>query len=176
MPQVQCSRNHFYDSNEGTCRHCRSEDAELSKTRAFYEPSPTKPMPAGPATGATVGIYSHIGADVDPVVGWVVCTVGADKGRDWRLVAGKNLVGRDATMQVALTGDDTVSRERHAIISFEPRRKAFSLLPGASRGLVYLNGDEVVTPVALAAHDRIELGNSTLVFLPFAGDGFGWDA
>lgn len=175
MPQVQCARNHYYDTNEGACPHCRSEDAELGKTRAYYEPSPTMPMPTGTDSNKTVGIYSHIDAQVDPVVGWVVCTSGGDKGRDWRLVAGKNLIGRDAAMQVALTGDTTVSRERHAIISFEPRRKVFSLLPGDSRGLVYHNGDEVMAPVILAAHDRIELGKSTLVFLPFAGDSFGWD-
>jgi hypothetical protein len=126
--------------------------------------------------GATVGIYAHLGGAADPVVGWLACIDGPDKGRDWRLVSGRNAIGRGDGMPVRLAGDPSVSRDRHAVISFDPRRRSFSLAPGDGQGLVYCNGQEVVMPVTLAAHDRIEVGASTLLFVPLVGPRFSWEA
>lgn len=177
MRQYQCARNnHVYmgpDDRDPGCSICAAEDAELTKTRPFYEPSPTVAM-ANADDGKTQGFYSHLETAVVPVVGWLVCVEGPDKGRDWRLVANKNAIGRSPQMPVALTGDNAVSRERHAVISFEPRRQVFTLLPGDGSGLVYRNGEEVLTPVVLEAHDRIELGKSTLLFVPLSGPKFSW--
>lgn len=184
MQQVQCPRGlHVYTIEPGQSNHCKacaSIDAELIKTRPVYEPDPTTPNYASPPSrsghnpNATVGVYAHLDTEVDPVVGWLACIEGPDKGRDWRLVAGRNTLGRNEGMQVRLAGDASVSGERHAIVSFEPRRRSFTLLPGDSRGLVYLNGEEVVTPVPLKMHDRIELGKSSLLFVALAGPAFGW--
>lgn len=114
----------------------------------------------------TVGVYAHLGVAQEPVVGWLVCIAGPERGRDWRLVSGRNTLGRGEGMAVRLAADMSVSRERHAVISFEPRRRAFSLAPGEGQALVYCNGEEVAVPRALAANDRIELGTSVLVFVP----------
>lgn len=175
MSQVMCPRNqHLYDPSQGHCPACASEDLELSKTRAFYEPTPTRQAPVDDAGGQTTGYYGDL--EVTPVVGWVACIAGPDKGRDWRLVAGSNFIGRSPSMTVVLVGDTKVSRERHAIIRFEPVHQVFSLLPGAAHGLVYLNDNDVMVPMPLAAHDRIVLGASTLMFVPLAGERFRWDS
>lgn len=178
MRQYQCTRNnHVYmgpDDHDPGCSICAAEDAELSKTRPYYEPSPTIPMGGEPDNGKTQSFYSHLKTEVEPVVGWIVCIQGPDKGRDWRLVAGNNFIGRSAQMPVALTGDDAVSRERHAVITFEPRQQAFSISAGGGSGLVYRNGDAVVTSAPLEGHDRIELGKTTLLFVPLAGAKFAW--
>lgn len=139
---------------------------------ATRAPAPT----AGPgfAPGRTVGVYAHLGAAAEPVVGWVVCIEGPDKGCDWRLVGGRNAIGRGEDMPVRLAGDPAVSRERHAVISFDPRRRSFTLAPGDGTGLVYCNGHEVVVPQPLMASDRIELGASTLLFVPLVGELFAW--
>lgn len=174
MSQVMCDRNqHLYDPSQGRCPACESEDLELSKTRAFYEPIPTRQAPADDSIHKTTAYYGDL--EVTPVVGWVACVGGPDKGRDWRLVAGSNFVGRAPSMAVALGSDKKVSSERHAIIRFEPVHQVFSLLPGDAHGLVYLNGVDVMVPSPLAAHDRIELGASTLVFVPLAGEKFRWE-
>jgi hypothetical protein len=78
-------------------------------------------------------------------------------------------------MDVQITGDDTVSRENHAFLVFEPRKRSFSIRPGDGRGLVYLNGDEVVHAADIKAHDRIELGETQLMFVPLCGESFNWD-
>ena len=41
--------------------------------------------------------------------------------------------------------------------------------------LSYLNGALLNGSAVLGDRDRIELGASTLVFVPLCGDGFGWD-
>jgi hypothetical protein len=132
--------------------------------------------PMGNPGGKTVGIYAHLGSAVDPVVGWLACVDGPDKGRDWRLVSGRNAIGRADGMPVRLASDTSVSRDRHAVVSFDPRRRSFSLAPGEGSGLVYCNGQEVVMPVTLVPLDRIELGASTLVFVPLVGANFSWDS
>jgi hypothetical protein len=40
--------------------------------------------------------------------------------------------------------------------------------------LVYLNDEEVLTPVEVAPYDRIELGETVLLFIPFCGERFTW--
>ena len=184
MKQYQCARHHLYNAPAGyagECPVCAAQDAELARTRGLWAEDgtllPVAPPAAAPAPGAlppTVGAYAHLGSPLPPVVGWVACTSGPDTGRDWRLVAGRNPIGRGDGMAVRLDGDASVSRERHAVISFDPRRNQFTLSPGEGSGLVYHNGAEVVVPVTLAPHDRIELGASVLQFVPLVGERFAW--
>ena len=127
----------------------------------------------GEDEGVTIGVAGEP-RGVDPVVGWLVCIEGPDRGRDFTIRAERNFIGRSQDMDVALTEDRSVSRDRHAILSFDPRTNVFMLTPGEGRGLVYHNGTSVLTPVEVKAHDTIELGESTLRFVPLCGDDFSW--
>lgn len=181
MRQYQCKRGHVYqgsDAYDPGCSTCAAEDAELTKTRAFYEPTPTTSIDQNQGRdtlGKTVGFYDHLETSTEPVVGWLACAAGPDKGKDWRLIEGKNSIGRSSEMVVCLGSDTAVSKDRHAYVKFEPRQQVFSLLPGESRGLVYLNGVEIDLATTLAPYDRIEIGKSTLIFVPLAGSKFRWD-
>lgn len=117
-------------------------------------------------------VFKEMG--MDPVTGWLVCIDGPSKGKDYRLHSAKNFIGRSEKMDVCLTGDDTVSREAHAIISYEPRKGVFRLYQGESKGLVYLNNEEVINPEELKAYDCIEIGKTKLIFIPFCGEYFKW--
>lgn len=112
---------------------------------------------------------------IDPVVGWLVCVKGPSRGRDYRVRSGRNGIGRSEAMDVQITGDDTVSRENHAFLVYEPRKRTFSIRPGDGRGLVYLNGDEVVQASDIKGHDIIELGETQLMFVPLCGETFNWE-
>ena len=107
-------------------------------------------------------------------MGWLVCVAGPEQGRDYRLHSERNFIGRAPSMDVAITGDATISRDNHAVISYNPKKHSFRLAPGDSRGLVYLNDEEVLTPIEVAPYDRIELGETLLLFVPFCGDHFTW--
>jgi hypothetical protein len=112
---------------------------------------------------------------IDPVVGWLICVKGPSRGRDYRIRSGRNGIGRSEAMDVQIAGDDTVSRENHAFLVYEPRKRTFSIRPGDGRGLVYLNGDEVVQASDIKSYDIIELGETQLMFVALCGDRFNWD-
>lgn len=121
----------------------------------------------------TIGIFrKKIG--IEPVVGWLVCFDGADRGRDYRIISQRNFIGRSEKMDICISGDETISRDGHAIISYNPKKNSFMLYPGESRGIVYLNDDEVVTASELKPYDIIELGQTKLLFIPFCGEKFQW--
>ena len=81
-------------------------------------------------------------------------------------------------MRICISGDDQISRENHAFISYDPESNKYTMLPGNARGLVYHNRAPVYVPSELHAFDEIKLGGTTLLFVPLCGDsgapGFKW--
>ena len=113
--------------------------------------------------------------DVKPVCGWIVCISGPRQGKDYKVISGKNFVGRADDMDIQILGDNEISRRNHAVIVFDPKKKETVLLPGDSNGLAYLNEENAVyVPTPLNPYDKIELGKSTFVFIPFCGKNFMW--
>ncbi|HUK89921.1 MAG TPA: FHA domain-containing protein [Blastocatellia bacterium] len=108
------------------------------------------------------------------VVGWVVCVSGPNAGRDYPVRPGVNRIGRAPHLEILIVGDASVSREAHAIIGYSPKSNAFDLEPGRSTRCAYLNGNQVDSPKAITPYDRIQLGETELVFVPLCGDRFRW--
>jgi len=122
----------------------------------------------------TVGFYSsEIG--IEPVVGWLVCTEGPHLGEDFRLKSGRNFIGRSSGMDVAITKDNTVSRERHTAVVYEPKGNLFIVQPGDSKELSYLNDEVVLSPVRINVNDRLSVGQSVLMFIPCCSADFKWE-
>lgn len=113
---------------------------------------------------------------VEPPVGWLVCVKGIHFGKCFSIVAGRNSIGRYDTNDIVLDKDDSVSRDKHAWIIYEPRKRIFYLKPGEGNALTYLNDNMVEESNELAKLDRIELGNTTLLFIPLCGDDFCWES
>ena len=109
------------------------------------------------------------------MVGWLVCIEGPAKGQDFRIHADNNYIGRAPYMDIAVTGDDTISRENHAILAYDTREKLYYFAPGSGRGIVRLNGKAVLMMTELHAYDKIEIGRSILIFVPLCGDQFSWE-
>lgn len=122
--------------------------------------------------GVTVGVDEALGS---PVVGWLVCVQGNHLGMDFKLKAGGNFIGRSSEMDVAIIGDASVSRKKHAVVIYEPKNNIFILQPGESKGLTYLNDKIVLTPTELSSNDIIQVGNTKLMFIPCCSDKFTWD-
>lgn len=129
-----------------------------------------------PATGVNYtpkAAFSHP-MDFRPVVGWLVCTEGEHKGQSFNLYHGKNFIGRNSDMDVWLKNDPSVSRNRHAIIIYEPRERVFFAQPGESHELFYVNDSVVLSTTQLKDRDKISVGETTLVFVPFCNSDFSW--
>lgn len=110
-----------------------------------------------------------------PVVGWLVCIEGAHFGNDFKLRLGGNFIGRSAEMDVAISGDSSVSRKKHAVVIYEPKNNMFIIQPGESKGLTYLNDQVILSPTEMKSNDIIQIGNTKLMFIPCCTDKFTWD-
>ena len=142
------------------------------------EPVQTAPPPgfgvSVTAAGKTVGMMqSQMG--FDPVVGWLACVAGPSRGKSYTVRGGVNSIGRSERMDIVITGDLKISAENHAKISYSDKHNRFNLLPGEGRNIVYLNDEEVFTPMPLHAYDLIDFGETKLLFVPLCGETFTWE-
>ena len=112
----------------------------------------------------------------DPVVGWLVCVKGPHWGESFSIYAGRNTVGRNASNKIVLKKDNTVSREKHAWITFDSRGGQFTIQPGESRGMTYLNGETVFESKPVGRSDKIEFGDGVYILVPLCGEDFSWES
>ncbi|MDD3516637.1 MAG: FHA domain-containing protein [Synergistaceae bacterium] len=186
MAWVRCEKGHYFDDDRHSfCPYCGVQDlaGQVSALRSEGLPESQeektvrldngglRPL-GGAGEGETVA-YVRAKTGMDPVTGWLVCIEGPDRGRDFRLRSEKNSIGRQATNDIPLS-DETVSRENHGFVVFDPRKIAFSVRAGDGRGLLYKNGEEVPFSEPLKAYDVIEVGRTKLLFVPLCGEAFQW--
>jgi hypothetical protein len=200
MANKYCNNGHRYDDSNPRCPYCPVVDPGTISRTTVATPRPDEgpteaanSRPASQNAGASEGFLpprsprlpqSDAGKTIpvmikttriDPVVGWLICVRGVNKGRDYRLLTGRNNVGRAPDMDVLIEGDETISRERQCEVVYSMKSKAFHVVPGTGRNLIELNGEEVLERRALKAHDRIGIGQSQFMFIPLCGDAFDWD-
>ena len=124
-------------------------------------------------TGKTVAMIKK-STNIDPVVGWLVCIAGVEKGRDYRIYGKNNTIGRSDKNDIVMKGDTTISRENHARIGFDPKHNNFHLIPGESTNVLYVNEEPIYVPTVLKDRDIIELGESKFIFVPLCNEKFNW--
>jgi len=176
---IKCDKGHFYDNEKyDACPHCKLESSKPSNdnevTIAKISSDSAKKNLAAFIVGKderTVSIFSSKGLQA-PVVGWLVCVEGNEKGRDYRIKSGRNFVGRAHQMDIVIADDMEISRDNHCSVVFDPKSVSFSIVPGS--GVVYKNGEKVLEPQKLEAYDKLTVGNSTFRFVPFCKEGVGW--
>lgn len=158
-----------------------SKTMPLGYQAAAPTPAPTPVPSSAPAPrptaddddGRTIAII-HSDLGIDPVVGWLVCEDGKEKGRDYRIHTDNNFIGRGEKMDICIRGDETISRENHAIISYDSQEKVFYFSPGDGRSIVRLNDKAIFQTVEIKAYDRVTIGKTKLLFIPLCGKDFEW--
>ena len=108
------------------------------------------------------------------MTGWLVCIKGEERGQDYRLHVGKNFIGRSPSMDVILTDDKKISREKHCAVIYEPKRNLF-YLSAEGGNLVYLNDTLAESSRQLNEGDRITVGDTTFIFIPFCRGERKWE-
>ena len=178
MSLQRCINGHIYDTaKHRACPKCgagpdvvsanpkRPENGEW-RSRTMGEDEADEP---GVQPSPTVGPYMER-IDLDPVVGWLVCTNGPERGRDYRIYVGSNSIGRAETMRICIARDKEISRLNHAFIIFDPESNKFFVSPGTAQGLAHHNRRLVNQAVELRPFDEIKVGGTTLLFVPFLSE------
>ena len=136
-------------------------------------------MPANSGTTANSGTLDQTRHSMqnaaDPVTGWLVCIAGPHFGESFPIAAGNNSIGRNNKNKIVLSQDMGISKEKHAFLIYEPKKRKFYLQPGDSSGLTYLNDNFITGINELQKNAVIELGSSRLMFIPLCGPEFTWE-
>ena len=123
------------------------------------------------------GVGAFIAGDPmkNPLSGWLVVVGGPGKGQFRPLGYGVNTLGRGEGSRVRLDfGDEEISREVHATLTYDPRGRRYYLQHGGGMHLTYLDDEPVLTATPLEGVRDIVLGKTTLRFVPFCGPEFDW--
>jgi hypothetical protein len=155
MAVVKCGRGHFYDDAKyDKCPMCnkseQSRDDDI-KTMSFF----SAPQ-SNTDDEKTIGINFKKNK-CDPVVGWLVCTDGPEKGRDYRIRSGRNFIGRDYSNDISLPDDPAINRKDAGYIIYEPHKNMFLAVNGES-AVITVNGDLANTPMVITEDDDISIG------------------
>ena len=88
---------------------------------------------------------------------------------------GMNSVGRAPSQRISLDfGDESISREEHAFITYDDETRTFYLQHGGKSNLVRLGGAPVLQPTVLKPNDLFRIGNTTFRFVACCGPDFNW--
>lgn len=178
MSMYHCTNcPHSYDDSLPKCPYCDAVNPNyngadnISPTNGANIIPPTDPFnpPVKGDDGKTDIYRPRKDMAVTPVVGWLVCTEGPDKGKDFRLHVDNNFVGRGfkgVVYDVNLK-DTKVSRERHFSVAYDRECDSYFVTQGSGTGIVRVNNSPLGSGITyLNKGDKIRVGDTTLVFIP----------
>lgn len=191
MAVICCAKGHYYDNEKfSECPHCKQQAASPQKRILNDELTVLGLSGSSPEGEVNQKIQVNLGVSsfiedektigifrrehgYEPVVGWLVCTEGKEKGRDFRLHAGRNFIGRSLKSDIALVDDERISKEDHCSVVYEPKQSIFMLMRGIGDG-VSVEGQRLEESIPLQGREIIEMGSGTFVFVPFCGEERKW--
>ncbi len=126
------------------------------------------PPPAGPAPGPMSAV------DPGNRAGWLVVVSDSGFGRAFGLSLGRSTAGRSAANAISIDWDVAVSAEAHAIIAADPKSRKFYVVAGNSTNLAYLNGAPILNTEEMSDGDRLQIGETEMVFVQLFGKYVDW--
>ncbi len=124
--------------------------------------------------GLTISAFNY-GQEKEfrPVAGWLVCLEGPEKGRDFRLYAGWNYVGRSPKLQINIADDPKINRDGHFSVVFDPSSVSWFVIPGTGT-VTYFEDSILEGATPLKDMAKIKAGDSVFGFRSFCGEEFCW--
>ncbi len=188
MEVKQCGKGHFYSGEYESCPFCfadQKKEIENLKWETTLDRNDNSISDTSTADRinrfeiddieVTTPVVPTMGTiNCDPVVGWLVCIEGPNRGKAYRLHSGTNFIGRRNNMDVRIENDLQVSIRNAASISYDDRSKTFFLERGDGRNNIYLNGSVLRRAEDVVRFDRIAIGGSEFLFMPLCGENFDW--
>lgn len=185
MQVIVCKEGHYYDSNKyRECPVCKRNaqrmegDKTESKSSPSLEPRRVQPQYMEWKEAAEIADPNRTQMEQEElpinsyITGWLVCVEGPERGRDYRLRAGFNRIGRSHKMDVCIFEDDGISRNTHCSIVYEYRKNQFLLVP---EGMTWKAEELLEGPVELVNGDRFKIGDTVLEFIAFCRGQIKWE-
>jgi predicted component of type VI protein secretion system len=110
------------------------------------------------------------------VVGWLVCVKGPCAGKDYRLHANYNRIGRSTSLDVNVD-DPKFSKKPVAWVGYFRETNEYYVGAESSTNVLYVNGMPLPAGQSRMFHawDRIRMGDTELLFMPLCGEQFTWE-
>jgi len=97
------------------------------------------------------------------VVAKLTITDGPGVGNAVSIFSGTNQIGRGDDMRVQINfGDDTISRQQHAVMTFDMKNLEVRIYDGGRPGGLWVNGERITADAQVKLGDLIKLGETTL--------------
>lgn len=132
----------------------------------------TQPVSINPNSTIPMGTFHF-----RPVVGWLVCIEGPNRGVGYPIHPGYNYIGRTPDRDIYIPNDATISAKQ-AWIAYDKSEDGlsdtFAFGPSEGTNTCRVNGKAQYSAVDLSPYDSIKLGNSKFLFVPFCSDKFRW--
>lgn len=162
-----CSNGHQMEDSWEICPYCQrtgfaglTNPSAQAKTRLEGQPDPAAaPGPIIPAAPRKTVLLTE--QRKAPVVGWFVAMDGEQKGEDFRVRDGQNILGSGAEADIVIR-DGTVSA-RHASLRYKDQRFYLTDLD-SSNGTYLNNSAETIAREELRDNDVVRLGAISLKF------------
>ena len=162
-----CANGHQMEDSWAVCPYCQRtgfQGASPSpgvKTRLEGE-VPKEAAPAAPSVGRKTVVLTE--KRKSPVVGWFVALTGDQKGEDFRIRDGQNVIGSAPDAEIVLR-DSGVSG-KHASLRYKDQK--FFLTDLDSTNGTYLNdGPNPIAREELKDNDVVRIGEVSLKFKCF---------
>lgn len=147
---VKCKNGHTYDTKKfSSCPECARESFTKDMNKSTYGPR------------VIFGL---------PVVGWLVCVEGPNKGKAYVIHSQYNSIGRAWDMDIFIEGDHTITADRVATLAYDDTEKLFFFDWDNSKNIIRVNGNFVWGPTELHAYDELTIGRTKLVLVPLYGE------
>ena len=164
-----CANGHQMEDSWAVCPYCQRTGfqgaGQSAGVKTRMEGDSTKEAPPA-AAGPSVGRKTVLLTDKrkPPVVGWLVALTGDQKGEDFRIRDGQNVIGSATDADIVLR--DTAVSGKHASLRYKDQK--FFLTDLDSTNGTYLN--DGLSPIAreeLKDNDVVRIGEVSLKFKCF---------
>lgn len=167
MVLIKCENGHFYDGDKfpscPQCAHipvqqiCETDQAEISTA-----------IP-------NANFVNQVNQSLRKTVGWLLCTQGSMLGESFPIREGVNRIGRSTAMDIILLYENSVSREDHAVIRYDSKKRSYTLETENPECFIAVNHKKIKKTAKLSDRDEITIGKCTLTFVPFCNQDFDWN-
>lgn len=175
MRLIKCKNNHSFDKDKFyKCPYCASQNVAdtIMDIYGTKQGQIQTIRSKNDITEDTVSLHLLRGK----TVGWLVSLSGITKGESYCLHQGENHIGRAENMDVCLYSEQSISREKHATISYSDITKTYSIHSEKNYNNILCNGKPMTKHKRKIKHqDILTFGNINFLFVALCNKNFDWE-